>query len=42
VDHETDTVKSADGGYALTAHTSKAAGHSYLDFTEVTRAAAPR
>jgi arylsulfatase A-like enzyme len=42
VDHVTDTVKSADGGYALTAHVSKAAGHSYLDFTEVTRAAAPR
>ena len=42
VDHVTDTVKSADGGYALTAHTSKAAGHTYLDYTEVTRAAAPR
>src|SRR5580765_3688946 len=42
VDHVTDTVKSADGGYALTAHISKAAGHSYLDFTEVMRAAAPR
>jgi arylsulfatase A-like enzyme len=42
VDRMTETVKAADGGYQLTAHFSKAAGHTYLDYTEVTRAAAPR
>jgi arylsulfatase A-like enzyme len=33
----TDTVKTADGSYELTAHTSVAAGHHYLDFTDVKR-----
>ena len=37
VDRATETVKTSDGGYALTAHISKAAGHSYLDFTDVKR-----
>jgi len=42
VDHTTDTVKNADGSYELSAHISKAAGRTYLDFTEVTRASSPR
>ena len=42
VDHEAETVKTPDGSYELTAHISKAAGHAYLDFTEVKRAASPR
>jgi len=42
VQHLTETVKTADGGYELSAHISKAAGYSYLDFTEVRRAAVPR
>jgi len=33
----TETVKTADGSYELTAHISIAAGHHYLDFTEVKR-----
>jgi arylsulfatase A-like enzyme len=37
VDHLTETVKTANGGYQLTAHFSKAAGHTYFDFTEVKR-----
>jgi type I phosphodiesterase/nucleotide pyrophosphatase len=37
VDHATETVRTADGGYVLTAHLSKAAGQTYLDFTEVKR-----
>jgi hypothetical protein len=41
VDHLTQTVKTADGGYVLTAHLSKAAGRTYLDFTEVTRTPVP-
>jgi arylsulfatase A-like enzyme len=42
VDHGAETVKTPDGSYELTAHISKAAGHTYLDFTEVKRAAPPR
>jgi hypothetical protein len=37
VEHMTETVKSSDGGYTLTAHLSKAAGKTYLDFTDVNR-----
>ena len=39
IDHMAETVKTPDGSYELTAHISKAAGHAYLDFTEVKRAA---
>ena len=42
VDRVAQTVKTPDGSYELTAHISKAAGHAYLDFTEVTRAQAPQ
>jgi Uncharacterized proteins of the AP superfamily len=38
IDHVAETVKTPDGSYELTAHISKAAGHAYLDFTEVKRA----
>jgi arylsulfatase A-like enzyme len=41
VDRVTETVKTADGGYELTAHFSKAAGHTYLDFTDVKRVPVP-
>jgi arylsulfatase A-like enzyme len=37
VGHATETVKTPDGSYTLTAHISKAAGQTYLDFTEVRR-----
>jgi len=37
VDHTTESVRNADGSYVLTAHVSAAAGHRYLDFTEVAR-----
>jgi arylsulfatase A-like enzyme len=37
VERVTDTVKTPDGRYQLTAHLSKAAGKTYLDFTEVKR-----
>lgn len=37
VEHVTETVKSPDGGYTLTAHLSKAAGRTYLDYTECLR-----
>jgi arylsulfatase A-like enzyme len=37
IDRVTETVKTPDGTYKLTAHISKAAGHSYLDFTDVKR-----
>lgn len=37
IDRVTETVKTPDGGYALTAHLSKAAGRTYLDYTDVTR-----
>ena len=33
----TETVRTPDGSYELTAHFSVAAGHRYLDFTEVKR-----
>jgi predicted AlkP superfamily pyrophosphatase or phosphodiesterase len=39
VDHSSETVRTPDGSYVLTAHISKAAGRTYLDFTEVKRAA---
>jgi hypothetical protein len=44
VERVAETVKSADGSYALTAHISIAAGRRYLDFTEVKRptSAAPQ
>ena len=38
VDHAAETVRTPDGSYELTAHISKAADHTYLDFTEVKRA----
>lgn len=37
VEHVTETVKTADGSYELTAHTSVVEGHRYLDYTEVSR-----
>jgi len=37
VEHATESVRNGDGSYALTAHVSVAAGHRYLDFTEVVR-----
>ena len=37
IERVTETVKTPDGGYALTAHLSKAAGKTYLDFTDVRR-----
>jgi arylsulfatase A-like enzyme len=37
VGHDTIVVKSDDGAYELTAHVSIAAGHRYLDDTNVTR-----
>jgi hypothetical protein len=37
VQHSTETVRTPDGSYALTAHVSTAAGHRYLDYTEVSR-----
>ncbi len=37
VEHTTETVKTPDGGYTLTAHLSRAAGQTYLDFTDVRR-----
>ena len=42
IDHEVRTVRTPDGSYELTAHISKAAGRSYFDFTDVTRALPPR
>jgi arylsulfatase A-like enzyme len=33
----TETVKTPDGSYVLTAHFSSAAGHRYLDFTDTSR-----
>jgi len=32
-----ETVKTPDGSYELTAHTSVVDGHRYLDYTEVVR-----
>jgi arylsulfatase A-like enzyme len=37
IDRLTETVKTPDGSYELTAHTSVVAGHRYLDYTEVKR-----
>ena len=37
VEHASESVKTPDGSYELTAHLSSAAGHRYLDFTEVVR-----
>ena len=37
IDRATETVKTSDGTYELTAHLSTAAGHRYLDFTDVKR-----
>ena len=37
VGHVTETVKTADASYELTAHISIAAGRRYLDFTDVKR-----
>jgi arylsulfatase A-like enzyme len=37
IEHTTEVVKTPDGAYTLTAHFSKAAGRTYLDFTEVKR-----
>jgi predicted AlkP superfamily pyrophosphatase or phosphodiesterase len=39
VEQATETVRTPDGSYQLTAHLSKAAGHTYLDYTDVRRAA---
>jgi arylsulfatase A-like enzyme len=37
VEQVTESVRNGDGSYVLTAHVSVAAGHRYLDFTEVAR-----
>ena len=37
IDRVTETVKTPDESYELTAHTSIVTGHRYLDFTEVKR-----
>ena len=37
IERRSETVKSADGAYELTAQTSIVDGHRYLDFTEVKR-----
>ena len=37
LDRVTETVRTTDGSYELTAHFTAAAGHRYLDFTEVKR-----
>jgi arylsulfatase A-like enzyme len=37
VDRATETAQTPDGTYLLTAHLSKAAGKTYLDFTDVKR-----
>ena len=37
IDRVTETVKTPDGGYTLTAHLSRTAGRTYLDFTDVKR-----
>jgi arylsulfatase A-like enzyme len=41
VDQSAETVRTPDGRYELTAHLSRVAGHTYLDFTDVKRPAAP-
>jgi arylsulfatase A-like enzyme len=40
VEHALETVQTADGSYRLTAHISRVSGHSYLDYTDVTRRSA--
>ena len=37
VEHAAETVRTPDGSYELTAHVSVAAGHRYLDYTDVKR-----
>jgi hypothetical protein len=37
IERSSDSVTSADGNYTVTAHFSSAAGHRYLDRTDVTR-----
>src|SRR5439155_17492550 len=37
VEHVGESVKTPDGSYELTAHLSIAAGHRYLDYTDVQR-----
>jgi arylsulfatase A-like enzyme len=37
VEHATEAARTADGSYSVVAHISIAAGHRYLDYTEVTR-----
>jgi arylsulfatase A-like enzyme len=37
VQHSTETVRTTEGSYALTAHVSTVGGHRYLDYTEVSR-----
>jgi arylsulfatase A-like enzyme len=37
VEHVNEVVRTPDGSYTLTAHLSVAAGHRYLDFTDVVR-----
>ena len=37
VTRSTETVKTPDGSYVLTAHISTVAGHRYLDYTSVNR-----
>lgn len=37
INRVTETVRTQDGAYELTAHLTVAAGHRYLDFTEVKR-----
>jgi len=39
VEQTTERVRTPDGSYELTAHLSKAAGHVYLDYTDVKRTA---
>lgn len=41
VGRTTRAVRTADGGYALTAHITAVGGHEYLDFTDVSRNGAP-
>ena len=41
VEHATETVRVPDGSYTLTAHLSKAAGRTYLDFTDDRRREVP-
>jgi arylsulfatase A-like enzyme len=40
VSHASETARTPDGSYEVTAHLSTAAGHTYLDYTETVRKAA--